>query len=179
MARGREVKLPGKSGKGKRISIVVSRFNEHVTKQLLAGALNYLKQSGVSESDIEVSWVPGAFEIPVAIKTCVAFRQPDALIALGCIVRGETSNYEHIAQAVTHQISQIAVSKQVPIGFGVLTVDSIDQAISRSGGKFGNKGTEAAESALEMTHLLSKFGKQDIEEQEKILKAAVEKWSKN
>lgn len=176
MARVREGEL---SGKGKRFSIVVSRFNELVTKQLLEGALNYLRRAGVLESDIEVTWVPGAFEIPIAVKVCIMSSEPNAIVALGCIIRGETSNYEHISQAVTNQISQLAVENQVPIGFGILTVDSLDQAITRSGGKFGNKGTEAAESALEMINLLSKFGKQDIEEQGKILKAAISKWSRN
>ena len=171
MAQVREGEL---SGKGKRFGIVVSRFNEHVTKQLLEGALNFLRRAGVSESDIHVNWVPGAFEIPVALKVCIDSNRPDGLIALGCVIRGETSNYEHIAQSVTDQIAGLTVTYNIPIGFGVLTVESLDQALQRSGGKYGNKGREAAESVIEMANLISKLSQS--EEPGKLLETTVRKW---
>ena len=145
----------GLSGKGKRVGIVVSRFNESITKMLLDGALNFLRRAGVLESDLEVVWVPGSFEIPLALKALAVRKDFDALIAIGCIIRGETSNYEHISQAVTDGVSRVGLDHGVPIGFAVLTVESFEQAASRSGGKFGNKGREAAESALETANVVS------------------------
>ncbi len=169
------VKEGGLIGSGKRFGIIVSRFNEQITKPLLEGALNFLRRTGVSESDIEVVWVPGAFEIPLALKTLADSNQFHAFVALGCIVRGETSNYEHIAQSTTDQIARVSIDYRIPVGFGVLTVDSFEQAVNRAGGKFGNKGREAAESALEMANLISQFEKP---ESEKVLKSSVERWSK-
>ena len=166
-------------GTGKRFGIVVSRFNENVTKQLLEGALNYLRRSGVSEANIDVAWVPGSFEIPLALKAFADTQKFHALLALGCIIRGETSNYEHIAQATTDQIAKMMVENTLPIGFGVLTVDSFEQAIQRAGGKYGNKGREAAESALEMANLIAQFEKSGTRESEKLLKTSIERWKQN
>lgn len=166
-------------GAGRRFGIVVSRFNEIITKELLEGALNHLRRSGVRETDLEVAWVPGSFEIPIALKEFAESRRFDGLIALGCIIRGETSNYQHIAQSTTDGIAQVMLSFQMPVGFGLLTVDSLEQAMARSGGKVGNKGREAAESALEMASLISKMRK---EEQERagaeLLSKSIEEWPK-
>lgn len=139
---------------GARFGIVVSRFNETFTKQLLEGALNELRRAGIQESGIQVVWVPGAYEIPLACQTLIETGKPDALVAIGCIVRGETSHYEHLAQTVTAHLQKTALEKSIPIGFGVLTVENMSQAIERSGGKHGNKGRDAARSALEMVSLL-------------------------
>ncbi len=176
-------------GKGKRFGIAVSRFNETVTKQLLDGALNQLRRSGVSDVEIEVLWVPGAFEIPLALQALakrgrggerthkkelspfgiVSFH---ALLALGCIVRGETSNYKHIAQSTTDAIVRVMMDYQIPVGFGLLTVNNYEQAVARAGGKMGNKGREAATSALEMANLISDSElRQKLEESAKHLKS--------
>ncbi len=141
-------------GKGKRFGIVVSRYNEIITKALLEGALNHLRRSGVSETDIEVAWVPGAFEIPLALGEFAKSARFDGLIVLGCIIRGETTNYEHIAQTTTGTVARISLERGIPIGFGLLTVESFEQALARSGGKTGNKGREAAESTVEMADLV-------------------------
>ena len=141
------------NAKGKRFGIVVSRFNELITKQLLDGALNHLRRLGASESDLEVAWVPGAFEIPIAAKQLAESKRFDALIVLGCLIRGETSNYQHIAQSATDSITAVMMEFALPVGFGLLTVDSFEQGMERAGGKFGNRGREAAESAVDMANL--------------------------
>ena len=145
------------SGKNLRFGIVVSRFNEFVTKSLLDGALNELRRSGVADSDIQVAWVPGAYEIPLACQSICQSGKPDAFIALGCIIRGETSHYEHMAQSVSDSLQKIALEYHVPVGFGVLTVENTTQAIDRAGGKQGNKGRDAAKSAMEMVHVLKQL----------------------
>jgi 6,7-dimethyl-8-ribityllumazine synthase len=145
------------SGKNLRLGIVVSRFNEYVTKSLLEGALNELRRSGVSDSAIQVVWVPGAYEIPLAIQTLYKSEKLDAILALGCIIRGETSHYEHLAQTVGDGIQKMALEHQIPVGFGVITAENSAQAIDRAGGKHGNKGREAARSALEMVHVLKQL----------------------
>ena len=142
------------SGKGLKFGIVVSRFNEFVTKALLDGALNELRRSGVSDTAIKVIWVPGAYEIPLACQNLSRSEDCDGLIALGTIIRGETTHYEHMAQSVSDSIQHISLEENVPIGFGVLTVENMAQAIDRSGGKHGNKGRDAARSALEMVQVL-------------------------
>lgn len=172
-------------GKAKRIGIVVSRFNEAVTKALLEGALNHLRRSGVSETDIEVAWVPGAFEIPSGLNELVSLGSQgergkfDALLALGCIIRGETTHYEHIAQATTDGIAQVMLTHRVPVGFGLLTVETFDQAMARSGGKSGNKGRDAAQAALEMANLLSQLRKQEFpEESIEALSRSAKEWKR-
>ncbi len=137
-----------------RIGIVVSRWNDFLTKALLEGALDALKRHGGTESNVTVAWVPGSFEIPVAIKAMAESGKYDALVALGCVIRGATSHYDHIAGAVTSGISHVGQTTGIPVSFGVITVESIEQAIERSGSKAGNKGAEAALVAVEMANLL-------------------------
>ena len=138
---------------GLRFGIAVSRFNEFITKPMLEGALNELRRAGVPETLIHVVWVPGAYELPQAAQRMLETQKLDALIVIGCIIRGETTHYEHIAQSVSDTIQKIAVEGRVPIGFGVLTVENLEQAMNRAGSKQGNKGRDAARSALEMARL--------------------------
>ena len=133
--------------------IVVSRFNSFITERLLEGAHDGLHRAGAQEKDIEIVRVPGAFEIPAAARAFAERRKPDAILCLGCVLRGDTSHYEHIAAEVTRGIGQSAQETGVPHAFGVLTCDTLEQAIERAGLKSGNKGLEAALSAVEMAHL--------------------------
>jgi len=143
-------------GENLKIGIVASRFNEFITGKLLNGALDALVRHGVKEDDIEVAWVPGAFEIPLAAKHMAA-RGYDAVICLGAVIRGATPHYEYIAAETTKGIAQVGLSSGVPVVFGVLTTENIEQAIERAGSKAGNKGFEAAVSAIEMADLLKKI----------------------
>jgi 6,7-dimethyl-8-ribityllumazine synthase len=138
---------------GKRFAIVVSRFNAFITDRLLAGALDALHRTGAERSDVEVVRVPGSFEIPVAARELANTRRFDAVICLGCLLRGETQHYEAIANEVTRGIGQSAQETGVPHAFGVLTCDTLEQAIDRAGLKTGNKGFETALSAVEMAGL--------------------------
>ena len=166
-------------GGGRRFGIIVSRFNETITKALLDGALNFLRRAGVREADIEVAWVPGSFEIPVAAKQMAVSKKFHALVVLGCVIRGETSNYVHIAQSATDAVMNVMMESLMPVGFGLLTVDSYEQALERAGGKFGNRGREAAESALEMVNLMSKLKSGEIEtEGEKLLSEMSKNWNR-
>ncbi|MCX6381570.1 MAG: 6,7-dimethyl-8-ribityllumazine synthase [Armatimonadetes bacterium] len=137
--------------------IVVARFNDFLTKALLEGALDAIKRHGGDENSVTIAWVPGSFEIPVALKAMAESGKYDALIALGCVIRGATSHYDHIAGAVTSGVSGVALQLNLPIAFGVITVESIEQGIERSGSKAGNKGAEAAVVAIEMANLLRKL----------------------
>jgi 6,7-dimethyl-8-ribityllumazine synthase len=146
--------LAGKLGaKGKRFAIVAGRFNAFITDRLLAGALDALRRAGAREQDITTVRVPGSFEIPSAARTLAETGKHDAVICLGCILRGQTSHYEHLANEVARGIGQSAQDTGVPHAFGVLTCDTLDQAIDRAGLKSGNKGYEAALSAVEMANL--------------------------
>jgi 6,7-dimethyl-8-ribityllumazine synthase len=138
---------------GKRFGIVVSRFNAFITERLLAGAVDALRRAGAHSQDIRVVRVPGAFEVPSAARTLAESGEVDALICLACIIRGETSHYEHLANEVTRGIGQSAQDTGVPHAYGVLTCDSLEQAIDRAGLKLGNKGWDAALSAVEMASL--------------------------
>jgi 6,7-dimethyl-8-ribityllumazine synthase len=138
---------------GKRFGVVVSRFNAFITERLLAGALDALRSAGARIEDIHVVRVPGAFEVPSAARMLATSSKVDAVICLACIVRGETSHYEHLANEVTRGIGQSAQETRVPHAYGVLTCDSLEQAIDRAGLKMGNKGWEAALSAVEMASL--------------------------
>ena len=142
---------------GMSFGIVISRWNEFITKALLEGALDSLRRHGADEARITVAYVPGSFEIPMALQAMAQSGRYDALIALGCVIRGATTHYDHIASAVTSGISSAALASGVPISFGVLTTESIEQAIERSGSKAGNKGAEAAMVAVEMANLLRKL----------------------
>ncbi len=140
-----------------RIGIVVSRFNELITKALLDGSLNELRRAGIAETNIEVIWVPGAHEIPLACQTLLMTKRLHGVIAVGCIIRGETSHYEHLAQSVTDAIQNISLEQRLPIGLAVLTVENMAQAMDRSGGKQGNKGRDAARSMLEMVDVIDQL----------------------
>jgi 6,7-dimethyl-8-ribityllumazine synthase len=143
---------------GYRFAIVVSRFNEFITSKLLDGALDVLGRHGVDvERDVEVAWVPGSWEIPLAAARFAKSGKFDAVICLGCIIRGDTPHYEYIAAEATKGIAHSMMESGVPIAFGVLTTDNIEQAIERAGTKAGNKGGEAAMSAIEMVNLLKQL----------------------
>lgn len=139
--------------RGQRIGIVVSRFNELITERLLAGARACLLDHGVAESDVEVVWVPGAWELPLAAQRLIRSRQCAAVVALGCVIRGDTPHFEFVAGAAATGLASVATTHDVPVGFGVLTTDTMDQALDRAGGKGGNKGWEAGLAVLEMLDL--------------------------
>ena len=140
-------------GKGKRIGIVVSRFNNLITKKLLEGAYDCLLRHGVKETDITTAWVPGSFEIPPVAKRLATNGKLDAVICLGTIIRGETPHFDYIAGQSSKGIGQLALESKIPIIYGVLTCDSVDQAVDRAGAKSGNRGWQAALTALEMANL--------------------------
>jgi 6,7-dimethyl-8-ribityllumazine synthase len=145
------------TAQGLSFGIVVSRFNEFITKALLEGALDALQRHGADESHITVAWVPGSFEIPIAAKALAQSGRFDGIIALGCVIRGATTHYDHLASAVTSGLSSVALESGLPVAFGVLTVESIEQGIERAGSKAGNKGAEAALVAVEMANLLKQL----------------------
>lgn len=140
-----------------KFAIVISRFNEKITNELLSGALHTLKQHGIKEEHISVTWVPGAFEIPIAASTLAEKKTIDAVICLGCVIRGSTPHFDYVAGQASGGIMQASLKTGVPMVFGVLTTDTIDQAIERAGTKCGNKGREAALSALEMADLIQRI----------------------
>ena len=141
-------------GEGLRVAIVVSRFNEFIGTRLLAGAEDCLQRHGVADSDVEVAWVPGSFEIPLVAQRLAQAGKYDAVICVGAVIRGDTPHFEHVAAEVTKGIAQVQLSTGVPVVFGVLTTDSIEQAVERAGTKAGNKGWDAALAALEMASLM-------------------------
>lgn len=141
-------------GDGLRVGIVVSRFNEFITSKLLGGALDALKRHGVADDNVTVAWVPGAFEIPFVTKQLVQSGRYDAVIALGAVIRGSTPHFDYVAGEVSKGIANIALSNDTPAIFGVLTTDTIEQAIERAGTKAGNKGWDAATTAIEMANLV-------------------------
>ncbi|MGB0204404.1 MAG: 6,7-dimethyl-8-ribityllumazine synthase [Neptuniibacter sp.] len=138
-------------------SIVVGRFNSFVVESLLEGALDTLKRHGVSEENIRVVRVPGAFEIPLAVKRLAAQKKDDAIIALGAVIRGGTPHFEYVSSESSKGVAQVSLDYDVPVANGILTVNSIEQAVERSGTKMGNKGAEAALSVLEMVSLLKQL----------------------
>ena len=142
------------SADGIKVGIVAARFNEFITSKLLSGALDCLKRENVAESDIEVAWVPGAFEIPLIASRMAASGRYDAVICLGAVIRGNTSHYDHVCSEVSKGIAHVSLSSGIPVMFGVLTTDNIEQAIERAGTKAGNKGAECAHGAIEMVNLM-------------------------
>ncbi|WP_445491118.1 6,7-dimethyl-8-ribityllumazine synthase [Niallia sp. 03133] len=144
-------------GSGLKIAIVVSRFNEFITTRLLAGAEDALKRHGVEEADISVIWVPGVFEIPLASKKIADSHKFDAVITLGTVIRGATPHFDYVSNEVAKGVASSSLSSGVPIIFGVLTTETIEQAIERAGTKAGNKGWEAAVGAIEMGNLYKEF----------------------
>lgn len=148
----------GLSAKGKKFAIVVARFNSFIVESLLDGAVDTLKRVGnVNDADITVVRIPGAFELPLAVQKVAASKQYDAIIALGAVIRGGTPHFEYVAGECTKGIAQVMMQYGLPVSFGVLTVESIEQAIERAGTKMGNKGGEAASSALEMVNVLAQL----------------------
>ena len=143
--------------KGIKVGIVVGRFNEFIGSKLLSGALDTLRRHGADEADVSVAWVPGAFEIPLTAKKMAKSGKSDAVICLGAVIRGATAHFEYVSAEVSKGIAAVGLDSEIPVIFGVLTVDSIEQAIERAGTKAGNKGSEAAASAIEMVNLLKEI----------------------
>jgi 6,7-dimethyl-8-ribityllumazine synthase len=145
-------------GQGLKFGVVVSRFNEFFSQKLLDGARDALLRHGVAETDIEVAWTPGSFEIPLIAQKMAGTKKYDAVICLGAVIRGGTPHFEYIAAEVTKGIANVGLNTGVPIIFGVITTDTLEQAIERSGTKDGNKGFDAAVSAIEMANLIKAIG---------------------
>lgn len=140
-----------------KVGIIVGRFNEFIVSKLLGGALDGLKRHGVEEENIEISWVPGAFEIPLVAKKMAKSKKYDAIICLGAVIKGSTPHFDYVCAEASKGIASVSLSEELPIIFGVLTTDTIEQAIERAGTKAGNKGYDAAVSAIEMANLLKNF----------------------
>ena len=134
--------------------ITVSRFNKFISSKLLSGAIDELKRHGVKEENIDVVWCPGAFEIPLVAKECAKTRKYGAIIALGAVIKGSTSHYDYVCAEVSKGIAAVSLETETPVIFGVLTTDNLEQAIERAGSKSGNKGADAAKSAIEMINLI-------------------------
>jgi 6,7-dimethyl-8-ribityllumazine synthase len=144
-------------GTGLRVAIVVGRFNEFITSKLLDGALDALKRHGVEEENVDVAWVPGAFEIPLIAKKLAESKKYDAVITLGTVIRGATPHFDYVCNEVAKGVASQSLQTGVPIIFGVLTTENIEQAVERAGTKAGNKGWEAATAAIEMANLTREF----------------------
>ena len=145
-------------GKGLKFGLVLSRFNDFITKKLLEGAQDALLRHGVTEGDIETAWVPGSFEIPLIAKRLAQTKKYNAIICLGAVIRGGTPHFEYIAAEVTKGIAQVGLETGLPTIYGVITADTLEQAIERAGTKEGNEGFKAAVNALEMANLLTHIG---------------------
>jgi len=145
-------------GEGLKFGLVISRFNEFITKKLLEGAQDALLRHGVKEEDIEIAWAPGAFEIPLVAKKLAQTKKYDAVICLATVIRGGTPHFEHIAAEVTKGIAKVGLEADLPVIYGVITADTLEQAIERAGTKAGNRGFDAAMSAIEMANLLRSIG---------------------
>ena len=141
--------------KGKKFALVVSRFNEFLSAKLLDGAIDVLKQHGVQDSAIDTVWVPGSFEIPTVAQKIAKSKKYDALVCLGVVIRGATPHFDYIANEVAKGVSRVSLDTGIPCAFGIITADSLEQAIERAGTKQGNKGRDAAVSAIEMANLLA------------------------
>ena len=137
-----------------KFGIIVGRFNEFIGSKLLGGAIDTLKRHGVTDENIDIAWVPGAFEIPLIAKKMAKSQKYDAVICLGAVIRGATPHFDYVSGEVTKGVAQASLETEVPVIFGVLTVDTIEQAIERAGTKAGNKGSDAALTAIEMANLL-------------------------
>ena len=144
---------------GRRVAVAASRFNRVVTDRLVEGAVACFRQHGVSEDDVVVVWAPGAFELPLVASHLAESGTYDAVVCLGAVIRGETAHFEHVAGQAASGIQQVSLETNVPCAFGVLTTDTLEQALDRAGGKHGNKGWDAAASAIEMASLLDDLPK--------------------
>lgn len=142
---------------GLKFGIVIGRFNEFIGSKLLSGAIDGLKRHGVKEEDIEIIWVPGAFEIPLAAKKMAKTNKYDGVICLGAVIKGSTPHFDYVSSEVSKGIASVSLETELPVIFGVLTTDTITQAIERAGTKAGNKGYDAAITAIEMANLLKQF----------------------
>lgn len=143
------------------MAVVASRFNENVTRALVEGALDALVRHGTVFDDIDVFWVPGAWELPPAVRQAMRTEQYDAVVALGAVIRGDTPHFDYVAGEASRGLAEASRDSEIPIGFGLLTCDTMDQAVARSGGEHGNKGWDAAVAALEMADLLDQMSGPD------------------
>jgi 6,7-dimethyl-8-ribityllumazine synthase len=143
--------------KGLKFALVVSRFNEFISSKLLDGALDALRRHGAKDADLDVYWTPGAFEIPLLAQQAARSGRYDAVVCLGAVIRGDTPHFQYIAAEVTKGIAQVSLATGVPVAYGVITPDTLEQAIERAGTKAGNKGADAALSAIEMANLLKQL----------------------
>jgi 6,7-dimethyl-8-ribityllumazine synthase len=141
-------------GDGLKFGVVVARFNDFITNKLLDGAIDALVRHGVNENDIEVAWVPGSFEVPLAAQKMAAIKRYDAVICLGAVIRGGTPHFEYVASEVTKGIAQVGLNTGLPVIYGIITADTLEQAIERAGTKQGNEGSKAALTAIEMANLI-------------------------
>ena len=145
-------------GRNVKIAIVAGRFNEFITSKLIEGALDVLKRNDVSEENIDIAWVPGAFEIPLIAKKLANTQKYDAIITLGAVIKGSTPHFDYVCAEVSKGVAQISLQSELPVIFGVLTTNNIEEAIERAGTKAGNKGADAAFSAIEMINLIKEIG---------------------
>jgi 6,7-dimethyl-8-ribityllumazine synthase len=145
------------AGSGRRVAVVASRFNETVTRALVDGAMDALVRHGVSFDDIDLLWVPGAWELPLAVRRAMTTARYDAVVALGAVIRGDTPHFDYVAGEASRGLADASRDSDVPLGFGLLTCDTMEQALERCGGAHGNKGWDAAAAALEMTDLLDQL----------------------
>ena len=145
-------------GRNVKIGIVAGRFNEFITSKLVGGALDVLKRNDVSEENIDIAWVPGAFEIPLITKKLANTQKYDAIITLGAVIKGSTPHFDYVCAEVSKGVAQISLQSELPVIFGVLTTNNIEEAIERAGTKAGNKGADAAFSAIEMINLIKEIG---------------------
>lgn len=145
------------SGSGRRIAVVASRFNETVTRALVDGALDALVRHQVAFDDVDIIWVPGAWELPIAVRHAMASERYDAVVALGAVIRGDTPHFDYVAGEASRGLAEASRDSDIPLGFGLLTCDTLEQATARSGGEHGNKGWDAALAALEMADLLDQI----------------------
>jgi len=143
--------------KGKKFGIIASRFNDFITKELVSGCLDTLTRHGASSEDLSITWVPGAFEVPLLAQKLAKSKSYDALICLGTIIRGSTPHFEYIAQEAAKGVAKVSLDTGLPVIFGIITADTIEQAVERAGTKEGNKGRDAALSAIEMANLLTQL----------------------
>jgi 6,7-dimethyl-8-ribityllumazine synthase len=144
-------------GTGRRLAVVASRFNETITRALVDGALDALVRHGASFDDIDVIWVPGAWELPIAVRRAMATERYEAVVALGAVIRGDTPHFDYVAGEASRGLADASRDSDVPLGFGLLTCDNMEQALARCGGEHGNKGWDAAIAALEMADLLDQM----------------------
>ncbi len=140
-----------------RFALVASRFNEYITSRLVAGAVEALRRHGAADDQITEVWVPGAWELALAARALIEKGGLDAVICLGCVIRGQTTHHEHVGGQAARALAHLALERGVPVAFGVLTTDTVEQAVERAGGKLGNKGAEAALSAIEMVNVLAQI----------------------